>query len=89
MDTLTKDIPPSMINLIGGFASNTPTQLLSFPHDQPATDVQDFLLHRILLNPHFCIYPPSVQYQALFWKWAIRNLEDILSNTTEACTVLS
>ena len=48
--------------------------------------VHGFLLHHLLLNPHFGDYPPSRQYQTTFWKWAIEWLEALMSG--EACCYL-
>jgi protein-lysine N-methyltransferase EEF2KMT len=64
-----------MDNLLHGYSALQSTSLLQFPSQLPFEAVHDFLLHSILLNPHFKAYPPSDQYQYIFWKWAIHHLE--------------
>ncbi|KAH8102379.1 hypothetical protein BXZ70DRAFT_776144 [Cristinia sonorae] len=83
MDIAMDTLPKSLIDLLGGFSSNLPPNTLKFPRDVSLSDAQDFLVHKLLLDPHFVSYPASKQYQALFWKWVIQNLEDALANSSE------
>jgi len=82
MEFTVNDQSQSLMDLLGGFASNLHPKFLSFPHDVPPADVQDFLVDRILLNPHFSAYPVSVQNQSIFWKWIIKHLEEIFANAS-------
>lgn len=75
--------PQSLMELLAGFACNSPTKFLTFPFDHPAPDVQKFLLDHILLDTHFVEYPASKQYQTQFWKWVIKRLEDALAQESE------
>ncbi|KAL0951759.1 hypothetical protein HGRIS_008431 [Hohenbuehelia grisea] len=47
-------------------------------------DIHDLLLNGLLLNKHLTDYPPSVEYQQKFWKWAIGQLEAALAECSEA-----
>lgn len=49
--------------------------------------VHDFLMDDILLNPLFTMYPPSTQYQVVFWKWALNHLERMIDS--EVCSLVS
>lgn len=40
--------------------------------------VHDVLLNKILLDPHLRTYPPALEYQLRFWKWAIQKLEALV-----------
>ncbi|KAG5732137.1 Protein FAM86B1 [Termitomyces sp. T112] len=57
-----------------------PLRGVTFPDHLGFSVVHDFLLENILSNPHFLQYSPSEQYQLTFWKWAIRNLENMTKN---------
>ena len=83
VQSMVDDNPQSFMDLVAGFACNSPTKFLTFPLDHPAPGVQQFLLDHILLDPHFVDYPASKQYQTLFWKWVIKHLEDALTQDTE------
>ncbi|KAH9949381.1 hypothetical protein B0H21DRAFT_131633 [Amylocystis lapponica] len=76
-------IPEPLFKLLRGFAALVPPRMLDFPSNVPFTAVHNLLLDAILLNPHFEAYPPSREYQATFWKWAIRELEAVAID--EAC----
>lgn len=67
--------PLALVNLLRGYAILCPTRALQFPSDLPFAQIHEFLLHGILLNPHFATYPPAPQYRQQFWKWAIGHLE--------------
>ncbi|KZT08561.1 uncharacterized protein LAESUDRAFT_648541 [Laetiporus sulphureus 93-53] len=68
----------SLLDVLRGFASLCPSRLQQ-PPLVGFKEFHDFLLHSILLNPHFQQYPPSKQYQASFWKWAIGLLERLVT----------
>lgn len=74
-------------NLLRDFLSLKPVNLLKYPAEKSPIDVQDFLLHHVLLYPHAISYPPSFQYQKRFWKWAIERLEEAAGalSGAEAC----
>ena len=66
----------SLFNVLRAYST------LQHPHSivQPEVSfhvMHEFLLEHILLNPHFQEYPPSQQYQLLFWKWVINCLESM------------
>lgn len=76
MDINWNAIPPSLEDLLRGYATVCPTRKLGLPDKISFDDLHHFLLNIILLNPFFEKYPPSTQYQSRFWKWAIENLEN-------------
>ncbi|KAF5352389.1 hypothetical protein D9756_005803 [Leucocoprinus leucothites] len=64
-----------LFRVLVGFASLRPVNSLKWPAYSSIQNIHHFLLHSVLLNPHFSSYPPSTEYQRNFWKWAIENLE--------------
>jgi hypothetical protein len=77
-------LPKDLFELLRGYSALVPVKFLFFPFNLPFFLVHDFLLNEILLEPHFGVYPPSKEYQYTFWKWAICNLEQMISDDTEA-----
>ncbi|KAF4604780.1 hypothetical protein EYR40_003562 [Pleurotus pulmonarius] len=57
------------------YAALRPPAQIKFPAHLCFSAVHEFLLRSILLDPHLQQYPPSRQYQTVFWKWAIAYLE--------------
>lgn len=76
MDINWNAIPPSLEDLLRGYATVCSTRKLGLPDKISFEDLHNFLLNGILLNPFLEKYPPSTQYQSRFWKWAIENLEN-------------
>ncbi|KAH9897817.1 putative methyltransferase-domain-containing protein [Cubamyces lactineus] len=76
-------LPDPLFQVLRAYATLQPPKSIQLPVDLPFDVVHDFLLERILLNRHFQEYPPSKQYQGLFWKWAIDRLELLLSEEDE------
>ncbi|KAJ3556707.1 hypothetical protein NM688_g1877 [Phlebia brevispora] len=74
------DTQPILVNVLRGYAALAPTRSLSFPAELTFEVVHSFLLNDILLNPLFTTYPPSPQYQVVFWKWALNNLEKLIDS---------
>ncbi|KAI0095225.1 putative methyltransferase-domain-containing protein [Irpex rosettiformis] len=72
-----ENLPESLIDILRGYAVLCSPRNLCFPTALAFSDVHDFLLNRLLLNPHLTKYPPSSEYQKIFWKWAILNLEQL------------
>ena len=70
-----KNLPPTLVELVRGYAALAPVRFLVFPSGVDFDVVHDSLLNDLLFNPLFTKYPPSVQYQAVFWKWALGHLE--------------
>ncbi|KAI0684765.1 putative methyltransferase-domain-containing protein [Cytidiella melzeri] len=70
-----RNLPESLYEILRGYAVLCPPRHLRFPADLAFAQVHDFFLSRLLLNPHFIEYPPSSEYQRVFWKWAVSNLE--------------
>ncbi|KAJ7044966.1 putative methyltransferase-domain-containing protein [Mycena alexandri] len=68
-------IHSDLFQILRGYASLIPPNYLQFPSHLEAQTINDFLVHHVLLNPHFQQYPPSKQFQKLFWKWVIPHLE--------------
>ncbi|KAF9486327.1 hypothetical protein BDN70DRAFT_902486 [Pholiota conissans] len=74
--------------LLRSFFGLTPPVALSFPSHCSINLINSFFVNDILLNPHFQQYPPSIQYQQRFWKWAIENLEELArKQESEACQI--
>ena len=67
-----------LLDVLRAYATLRPARLIIKP-DASFVLAHDFLLNRLLLNPHFEQYPPSTQYQISFWKWAIDWLEELMS----------
>ncbi|KAI0363050.1 hypothetical protein BV20DRAFT_1040100 [Pilatotrama ljubarskyi] len=72
-------LPDPLFDVVRAYATLRAPQSIGRV-DIPFGIVHEFMLHRILLNPHFQKYPPSKQYQATFWKWAIEWLERLASD---------
>lgn len=68
----------ALFDLMRGYGSLFPPGLLTMPSHLSSPRIHDLFLNSLLLNPHFQAYPPSQQYQRLFWKWAISHLESLL-----------
>ena len=66
---------PELITVLHKYCSLAPIKSISFPNSAKLRELQDFLLDNILLDPHLQRYPPSQQYQKIFWKWSIGELE--------------
>lgn len=81
-----KILPPTLVELVRGYAALAPVRALPFPSDVDFDVVHDFLLNDLLLNPLFTKYPPSVQYQAVFWKWALDRLEKMTTSEVSRLT---
>jgi hypothetical protein len=71
-------IEQELFDILRGFASLQPTNSLKWPRSISFARTHDFLLNSVLLDSHFSSYPPSVQYQWSFWKWAVENMERAL-----------
>lgn len=67
--------------LLKAFASLQAPKSLVWPENISVATIHDFLLHSVLLNPHFTSYPPSAQHRKSFWKWAIENMEREISRS--------
>ncbi|CAL1694583.1 unnamed protein product [Somion occarium] len=76
-------LPPSLLNILGAFASLTPTKYIVFPQDLTFAEIHNFLLKFILLNSHFQQYPPASQYQTSFWKSAVEHVEAITDSEND------
>ncbi len=72
----------ALFKILRGYSSLAPPKSLCVPSHYSFTDIHEFFLSILLLNPHLHQYPPSRQYQKAFWKWAIQIMEDLL---TEVC----
>lgn len=57
------------------YAALRPPAQIECPGHLRFSAVHEFFLQSILLDPHLQQYPPSRQYQTVFWKWAIAYLE--------------
>ncbi len=77
--------PDPLFDVLRAYATLQPPRSIERP-DASFSTIHDFLLHHLLLNPHFADYPPSRQYQIAFWKWSIEWLEGLMSG--EACYLL-
>lgn len=73
-------LPDPLFAILQGYASLTAVRILSDLSNITFHEAHDFFLNWLLLNPHFQAYPPSNQYQASFWKWAIGKLETLLAS---------
>ncbi|KAJ7110321.1 hypothetical protein C8R43DRAFT_1139336 [Mycena crocata] len=76
--------PPDLFQLLRGFAALIPPNHLQFPSHLEADVIHNFLVDRVLMNPHFQTYPPSKQYQKSFWKWVIDDLEKKLRSDPDS-----
>ncbi|KAI0347973.1 hypothetical protein BDW22DRAFT_1479856 [Trametopsis cervina] len=72
-----QDLPQSLIDVLRGYAVLCPTKYLNFEAGLDFAQVHEFLVNRLLCNPHFMKYPPSSEYQRIFWKWAVSCLENL------------
>ncbi|KAF9469744.1 putative methyltransferase-domain-containing protein [Collybia nuda] len=75
-----------LFEILRGFSSLVPPNSLIFPTRLSSSLIHDFFLTSILTSPHFKIFPPSVQYQKQFWKWAITHLETLDGDEASAST---
>ncbi|KAI8990592.1 hypothetical protein BD414DRAFT_438344 [Trametes punicea] len=75
-------LPDPLFDVLRAYATLQAPATIKLPELAFAT-VHDFLLHTVLANPHFEEYPPSKQYQVLFWKWVIDWLEHRASDEDE------
>lgn len=66
-----------LFTILRNYYALTPTNRLQFPSECSPKAINDFLLNEILITEHHQQYPPSVQYQTRFWKWALENLEEL------------
>ncbi len=69
---------PPLLDILRGYASLSPPRYLQLPRCIEFDDLHHFFLNDLLLNPHFNVHPPSAQYQAVFWKWALQQLEGMM-----------
>ncbi|KAI0673724.1 putative methyltransferase-domain-containing protein [Trametes maxima] len=67
-------LPDPLFDVLRAYATLQPPKLIETREIQ-FNALHGCLLDHILLSPHFQEYPPSKQYQAAFWKWAIARLE--------------
>ncbi|KAL1732085.1 hypothetical protein EV714DRAFT_282946 [Schizophyllum commune] len=74
---------PQVFELVRGYASLVPPSNLSFPNVKSLSTLMEAIVAHLLESDHFGQYAPSAQYQKTFWKWAIDNLERLLSETEE------
>ncbi|KAF8079091.1 putative methyltransferase-domain-containing protein [Lyophyllum atratum] len=78
-----------LFDVLRAFASLVPPSKICFPKNLSPLIVHAFFLEQILLDPHFVQYPPSEQYQKIFWKWAIHHLENMPPTEACPCTIES
>ena len=70
-----------MDTLVQQYARLTPlAHLRSSVFPETFDRIHDVLLNKILLDPHLRAYPPALEYQLKFWKWAIQKLEAIVGD---------
>lgn len=81
-------LPDPLFAVLQGYASLTTTRELPDLKTVSFEEAHDFFLNWLLLNPHFQAYPPSRQYQALFWKWAVGRLEESLASQVSLALLL-
>ncbi|TRM65837.1 hypothetical protein BD626DRAFT_192810 [Schizophyllum amplum] len=74
---------PQLFALVRGYACLVPPADLCFPTSPSLSALMDALVAHLLESEHFKHYGPSAQYQKVFWKWAIAQLETSLSQTDE------
>jgi protein-lysine N-methyltransferase EEF2KMT len=55
---------------------------MTFPSTLSFATVHDFFLG-LLLDAHFSKFPPAEDYQRLFWKWAIANMECVFQSSLD------
>jgi hypothetical protein len=77
-------LEPELFELLRGFYSLAPPHNMTFPVHMVPSTLHAFFLGFILSNSRLQQYPPSIQYQKTFWRWAIHHLEHM--TTDEACT---
>ena len=77
-------LPESLLDILRGYGALCSPRYLEFPIDLSFPQVHDFFVKRLLLNSHFVAYPPSPEYQKIFWKWVVEKLEQLIR--TEAST---
>ncbi|KAI0800674.1 putative methyltransferase-domain-containing protein, partial [Fomes fomentarius] len=71
-----------LLNVLRAYATLRPPKAIWRP-EVSFSLAHDFFLDHLLLNPHFKQFPPSIQYQITFWKWAIEWLEGLMSEEDE------
>lgn len=71
----TRPVHRDLFALKRAYAALRPPAQITFPGYLGFSTIHEFLLQSILLDPHLQQYPPSRQYQTVFWKWAIAHLE--------------
>ncbi|KDQ31265.1 hypothetical protein PLEOSDRAFT_1037061 [Pleurotus ostreatus PC15] len=71
----TNQVHRDLFALKKAYAALRPPAQIKFPGYLCFSTAHDFLLRSILLDPHLQRYPPSRQYQTVFWKWSIAHLE--------------
>ncbi|KAJ2984488.1 hypothetical protein NUW54_g10491 [Trametes sanguinea] len=76
-------LPEPLFDVLRAYAALLPPRSIELA-DVAFGTLHGFLLSHILLNPHFRDFPPSTQYQLLFWKWAIDRLEQSASDPDQA-----
>ncbi|KAK2459991.1 hypothetical protein APHAL10511_007997 [Amanita phalloides] len=76
-------VDATLFKIFRAYSSLAPPKSLCIPSHVLFTELQEFFISTLLLNPHFHQYPPSVQYQKGFWKWAILAMENLLSEDEE------
>ncbi|GJE86202.1 methyltransferase-domain-containing protein [Phanerochaete sordida] len=70
-------LPDPLVDVLRGYATLRPVRDLRYPENCTFRQFHDFLLNHLLLLPFFVAYPPSLQYQQQFWKWALSYLESM------------
>ncbi|KAI0828913.1 hypothetical protein BC628DRAFT_1361283, partial [Trametes gibbosa] len=75
-------LPDPLFDVLRAYATLQPPKSIQ-KQDVSFILLHDFLGVHILHNQHFEAFPPSKQYQILFWKWAINWLEELVSDEDE------
>jgi hypothetical protein len=72
-------ISPAFMRRLCCYASLSPASKRKKSHDPDMSfwDLDTLLLH-LLDDPHFRAYPPSQDYQKLWWKLCLRDLEALV-----------
>ncbi|PFH52345.1 hypothetical protein AMATHDRAFT_140300 [Amanita thiersii Skay4041] len=76
-------IDVSLFEIFRGYSSLVAPRFFNIPSRINLSQLQDFFLHSLLTHPHLQQFPPSNQYQKVFWKWAIQVMESFLLNEDE------
>ncbi|OSD03362.1 hypothetical protein PYCCODRAFT_268392 [Trametes coccinea BRFM310] len=72
-------LPVQLFDVLRAYAALLPPRSIELAGVSFET-LHGFLLAHVLLNTHFNDFPPSKQYQLLFWKWAVDRLEQLASD---------